>query len=177
MVGAQLGSAGVVDFQLHGYPRLDGAARNLAEVDEEPIGLLLRVADLDRETLAAYRAGVTHLAAGFAVEGGLVDNNGDVLASLRGVDLRTFLHQGQDYALGLLRVVAQEFGGAQLLAQRKPDRLRRGFARARPIGPGFGSLALHRIVETVQIYGNPALAQRILRKIQRKAVGVIQLEG
>ena len=47
-------------------------------------------------------------------------------------------------------------------------------------GPGLarlGALALHRLVEAFRVDADAARAQRVLRQIEREAVGVVKLEG
>jgi hypothetical protein len=117
MVGAQTGAACVVDLELDRSTGLQRALRHLAVVDEEPVRLLLRVGDLDREAVAGDGAGVAHLAARFAVERRLVDDDRDLLALPRLLDLDTVAHDGAHQALRLLGVVAEELGRAELLAQ------------------------------------------------------------
>ena len=80
-------------------------------------------------------------------------------------------------ALGRLGLVAEEFGGADPLAQAVPDRLGRGFARPGPGAAGLGALARHRGVEAVDVDRQAARAQRVLGEVEREAVGVVELEG
>ena len=84
-----------------------------------------------------------------AVERRLVEHDGAGLAGFELGDLLAVLHQRGDDAFGALGLVAEEFGGADFLAQRKPYRLLRGLARARPGGARLGALALHGVVRTM----------------------------
>ena len=79
-------------------------------------------------------------------------------------------------ALGGLGLVAEELGRAETLAQREPHRLGRRLARARPGLARLGALALHRRGEAVGVDAHAARAQRVLRQVERKAVGVVELE-
>jgi len=45
------------------------------------------------------------------------------------------------------------------------------------MGASFGLLALHGIVEAGEVDADAAVAQRILREVEREAVGVVELEG
>ena len=64
-----------------------------------------------------------------------------------------------------------------LLAQLEPDRLGLGLARALPGLAGILALGLHRGVEGVGIDRDAARLQRVLRQVEREAIGVIELEG
>jgi hypothetical protein len=73
--------------------------------------------------------------------------------------------------------VAQELGGADRLLQVEPQRLGRGLAGAGPGGAGAPLLLGHRRLEAGHVH-RPALgAQRVLREVEREAVGVVQAEG
>ena len=87
------------------------------------------------------------------------------------------LHQGRDDAFGALGLVAQKFGGAELFAQREPDVLARGVAGARPRRARLGALPFHRIGEGGDVDADAARAQRVLRQVERKAIGVVEREG
>jgi hypothetical protein len=78
-----------------------------------------------------HQAGVADLAAGLAVERRLVDDDRAALAGLS-ASTSAVAQQRLHDAFGLLGVVAEELGGADLLAQREPDGLGRRLARARP---------------------------------------------
>src|SRR5947209_17842034 len=110
---------------------------------------LLRVGDARADTIAAQPAGVADLPARLAVERRLVEHDLPAFAGFELGDLLAVAHQRRDHTFGTLGVVAEEFRRPKLLAQRKPDRLGRGFARAGPRGARLGLLALHRGVERV----------------------------
>src|SRR6185312_11390930 len=88
-------------------------------------------------------AGVAELAAGLGVERGLVDNDSDRVAGSGLVDPLVAAHDRLDYALGHLGVVAEKFGGADLVAQREPHGIGRGLAGADPRGARAGAGLLH----------------------------------
>ena len=73
-------------------------------------------------------------------------------------------------AFGLLGVVAEEFRRAGLFLDGEPDGLGRRVAGTCPGSACLGLLALHRLVEAVEIDRDAALAQRILSQVERKAV-------
>src|SRR5690606_32003337 len=72
---------------------------------------------------------------------------------------------------------AEELGGADLLAQAEPHRLGGRLAGAGPGGARELALALHRLGEAVHIDADAARAQRVLRQVEREAVGVVKREG
>ena len=84
--------------------------------------------------------------------------------------------EGQDGAVALQGLVAQEVGGRPL-GQFLVDR--RHLARG-PAPPGLAGglpLALHVIFEAFQVQDQVLFPQGVLDQIQGKAVGVIELEG
>ena len=177
MVGADLGAPAMIDDQVQRHARLHRARLHLAAMDEQPLGEFLRVGDDDLDAVAAHDAGVAELAARFAVERRLVEDDGHLVAGARCRDLGTVAHHRHDRALGPLGVVAKELRRADALADREPDRLGRGFTGTGPALARLGLLPLHGGVEGVEIDLDAALAQRILGQIQREAVGVVELEG
>jgi hypothetical protein len=177
VVRAQARAPRMVDLELDRRADLHRTRGNHALVHEEAVGLLQRIGDIDREPLARNRARVAHLAAGLAVKRSLVDDQRNRLAGFGCVGFAAIAHDRLDHALGLLSVVAEEFRRAQPLTQRKPDRLRSCLARACPALARLGALALHGVVEPVKIDRDAALAQRVLRKVEREAIRVVKLEG
>ncbi len=146
-------------------------------MDEHVARLLLGVGDNDGDALAPHLALVADLAAALAVERRLVDHDGAALAGLQRVDFLAVAFESGDDALGAFGLVAEELGGAELLAQRKPHRFLRRLARARPRGARLRALALHGVGESRDINANAARAQRVLREIEREAIGVVEREG
>ena len=138
--------------------------------------LLLGIGDAEAHALAHHYAGVADLAAGFAIERGLVDDHGAVLALAERRDLLAVFHQRRHHALGDLGLIAQEFGGAVLLAQRKPHRLGRCVTRSLPGLPRLLALALHGGAERIGIDLDAAGAQRVLGEVERKAISVVERE-
>src|SRR5215218_3531147 len=99
---------------------------------EEITGLLLRIGHAHLDARADQQTDIADLAAGLAVERRLVQYDRTTLAGLEAIDLDTVLDQRRDHAFRALGLVTEEFGGTELLAQRKPDVLGRSFAGARP---------------------------------------------
>src|SRR5579863_3552621 len=95
---------------------------------KEIAGFLLRVGDAEAHALAGHDADIADLTAGLRVKWRLVQNDRATLASLELIDGHAVLDQRTDHAFGGFGLVAEEFSGAELLAQRKPDRFARGIA-------------------------------------------------
>ena len=129
VMGADRGAPRVIDFELQRGAELQRALLHRAEMHEEIAGLLLRIGDAEFDALAGHHAGVADLAAGLRIERRLVQHDRAGLAGLEAVGFLAVLDQRRDHAFGALGLIAQEFGGAELLAQRKPDRSR---SRYRP---------------------------------------------
>ena len=139
---------------------------------EQIVGLLLGVGDAKPHTLAGHQAGVADLAAGFRIKRRLVQDDGAALAGLEALDIRAVFDQCGHHAFGGLGLIAEEFGGAEFLAQRKPDILAGGIARTLPRLTRLCALAVHRIGKRGDIDRYAAVTQCVLGKIERKAIGV-----
>ncbi len=126
---------------------------------------------------ARIGAGVADLAAQFAIEGRLVGDDQHVLAGTGFVDQLAALDQGQHAALGTVGLVAQELGGAVLVADVEPDALDRSLARALPGGARSLALAGHGGVEAGGIDGTAFGAERVLGEVEREAERVVETEG
>src|SRR5262249_25953933 len=116
------------------------------------------------------------LAARFRVERRLVDDDRTFLALTELIDFGAFLDKRQHRGLGAAGVVAEELGRPVPIAELQPDALCRGLAGAGPARPRLGALALHGIVEAGEIDADAARLQRVLRQVERKTVGVVELE-
>ena len=165
-------------MQVNHVADLQRAAVEPAEMDVHVAQFFLRV--VDRELGARFRehrAGVTHLAAGLAIERRLVDDDLAFVARLEFTDWRTALQKRGDDAFRGLGVVAEEFGGADLLAQLEPHCLGRSFARARPGGAGISLLLGHCRIEAGAIDADAARAQRVFGEIVGKAERVVETKG
>ena len=124
-------TARVIDFELQRGADLQRALLHRAEMHEEIAGLLLRVGDAELDALAGHQAGVADLAAGLRIKRRLVQHDRAALAGLEAVGILAVLDQRGHHAFGALGVVAEEFGGAEFFAQRKPDVLAGGIAASR----------------------------------------------
>src|SRR3989304_7795650 len=108
---------------------------------EEIARLLLGVGNAEARALGRKHAVIADLAAGLAIERRLVDQHRALLTGFQLFCLGAAFHQRRHHALGFLRFLAEEFGGAELLAQAEPDRLGRGFAGPPPAPPRPFTLA------------------------------------
>ena len=132
VVGADGGAAGMVHVERERQAGLERAFLDHAGVDKNIAGLLLRVGDAEAHAIAGHHAGIADLAAGFAVERGLVQHNRAGIAGAERRDLLAVAHQRGDDAFGALGLVAEKLGGADLFAQRRTKRFR---SRPRPSPP------------------------------------------
>ena len=176
MVGARRGPRGVIDGELDRHADARGAFDDRDVVNDEVAEFFARVAHDGAEARPGDLADVADLAAQFAVERRLVEDERAGLTGLEPVDLDAVPDDGADHAFGRLGLVAEEFGGADPLAQAVPHRLGRGFARPGPGAAGLGALARHRGVEAVDVDRQAARAQRILGEVEREAECVVELE-
>ena len=147
-------------------------------MDDEIAEPFLRVGDPEqRAARSADHAMIAGLTARFAIERRLIEHE-CALGSL--LELRDFLavcDHRRDHAFGLLGVVAEEFRCPDALADIEPDRIGPGLARAFPGLARVLALFRHGPAEGIRIDGDAARLQRILRQIEREAIGVIELEG
>ncbi len=176
VMGADRRAPGMIDLEQQRGARLQRALLHRAEMHEEIAGLLLGVGDAEAHALPGHHAGVADLAAGLRVKRRLVQNDGAALAGLEAFDLLAVLHQCARHAFGGLGLVAEEFGGAEFLAQREPDILGRCLAGAGPCRARLFALPVHRVGEGGDVDADAARFQRVLGEIERKAVGVVQRE-
>jgi hypothetical protein len=178
MVRPQAGAPGAVDPELHRVAQRELALHHLADVDVEVAKVLLGVVDAHLAAAGGKGdAAVAHLAAGLAVERGLVDQQLDRLAGFGHFHGRAVDDDGPDLALARLAFVAEELGGAVLFAQLVPQALGRRLAGADPRLAGGGALALHGGIEAGLVDAAALAAQDVLGQVEGKAVGVVELEG
>ena len=165
-----------VNHQLHLLAHLEHALQHFHLVDDQISGLLLGVQHPPLAAGPSHLAGVAGLAAALGIEGCAVKQRQDGLAGLRRGHLSPCGHQTHQFSCRLRQIVTDKRAGAQALANGEPLCRRARLARARPSLPRLIFLTLHRRVETVQVNLDPPVAKRILGKIQREAIGVIELE-
>ena len=122
----------MIHLELQRGADLQRALLHGADMHEEIAGPLLGIGDAEPDALAGHHPGIADLAAGLRIERRLVQHDRAGLAGLEAVDILAVLDQRGNHALGALGLVAQKFGGAEFLAQRKPDVLAGGIAATRP---------------------------------------------
>src|SRR5262249_28723947 len=149
VVAAYGASSLMIDFERKRRAHLEHPLLDHAGVHEEIAGLLLRIGDPEAQAVRGHRTGIADLPAGFAVKRRLVEDDGAALAGFERSGLLAVLDQRSDHALRFFGLVTEEFGRADLLAQRKPERLGRSLARSGPRGAGLLALALHRRIESL----------------------------
>ena len=166
----------MVDPQRQRRADLQRPLLDLDLVDDQVAEPLLRVEHVEPQAGREHQPGVADLAARFAVERRLVEDEPAALAAPERTDLGAVAHDRARHALGGLGLVAEELGRAEPLAQSEPHRLGRRLARAGPGLARLGALALHRRGEAVVVDAHAARAQRVLGQVEREAVGVVELE-
>ncbi len=178
VVGADRAATDVVEFSHHRLADQRGAAFHPSEVHEQVAKLLLRVGDHDMQPVGTGDgAGIADLSAAFAIERRLVQHDGQLGADMCGLSRRAIDHQCADLGFGSLGGISQELRGSGLFLDFEPDPLGSGLAGAGPGGAGAGALFLHRRLEAIHVHGAALFPQRVLRQVERKAVGVVETEG
>ena len=173
---ADAGAAGVVHDTADGSANFRFARLDCAEMQEQA-ELLLGVGDADTQPVrAGDHALIANLAAALRIKRRLVQHHGDVAA---GFDRR---HRGpagderHDLGLGRLGRIAEEFAGADGIAQLEPDLFGGRLARSAPGGAGTRPLLQHGGIEPGDIDGAAVLPQRVLGEIEGKSVGIVKPE-
>src|SRR5688572_32059779 len=107
----------MIDLERKRGAGLQRALLDRADVHEQVAPLLLSVGDTEAHAVASHHAGVADLAAGFAVERRLVDDDSAALAPAERGCLLAILDQRRHHAFGGLGLVAEKLGSARFLAQ------------------------------------------------------------
>ena len=153
------------------------ARGDLDRMGMEVAGRLLDIEDAGAAPRPFDLAAIARLAAAFAIEGGLVEQDLGGFAGLDAVGGGAVLQDRQHLARAVDGVVAGEDGRSQTVLQRQPFAGRGGLARALPVGLATALLLFHRRVEGVGIDGEAAAARLVLGQVQREAIGVIEGKG
>src|SRR6516164_2512799 len=178
MIGPQLASAAAVDPELDGVTFLQHTAGHIAEVNVQVARFLYRVAHCQLGTAGRKDdSSIANLTAGLRIERRLVDDQGDVVAQSGLADAGAVPHDCEHHAFGVLGLVAEELGGAELLTQGKPYPFRRRLARADPTPARFLALACHRRLEALDGHLAALPAQHVLSEVEGEAEGVVQPES
>ena len=178
VISARGGAPSMIHVELDAVADLERALLDAAQMHEHVAELLLRIGDAEQRALRALdHALIAHLAAGLSVERRLVEHERGLIPGLEAFHLRAILDDRAHFAFGGLRAVAEEVGGAGALLDLEPHGFGGRLARAAPGLARLRLLLLHRRLEAGGIDGDAARLQRVLRQIERKAVGVVQAEG
>ena len=175
VVGADLATAAMRHLQLGRLTLGDGTFGDLGDMNEHP-RRFLDIGDLCRAGLGADKACIPNLPAAFGIKGRLVDDDLHGCPGFGRPDRHPVADQRQQLTFGGFGVIAQKLGRAIGLGQFEPDSGILGLAGADPGRARLLALLVHRGLEPRHIDGLALFAQRILRQIQREAVGVIELE-
>ena len=120
---------------------------------------------------------IASLPARLAIKRRLVDDDDAFFALLELLDRLAALDERDHLALGGLGLVAQKLGCPRLVEEIEPKLIGRRLARSGPSLARLGLLLGHGRVELVDVDADIPRLQRVLRKVQRKAVGVVKLES
>ena len=175
MVGANGGAARRINHQFRTRTHRDHPLGHPRQVQNHPLRLPC-VDNLCLPAVGFQPAVIADLPTGFGIERRLVDDH-QHLGTHPGLGHRlTAQHQRDHLPLGSFGVIAQKFGGPVFFRQIEPDRRFGGFAGPSPGRPRLGFLPGHRRVKPGHVNRAALFAQRILRQVQRKPIGVIKLE-
>ncbi len=118
-------------------------------------------------------AGVADLAAGVAVEAGVIEHNVDHIASSGGGNAHAIFHDGQHFG-----IVGGELLVAEKLRFLEVSKCGAGgfLAAAFPTGAGAGLLFGAGTLEPFHVEGNAGVACRIDHEVQRQAKGLVEVE-
>src|SRR6516164_11577033 len=156
-------AARMIDLKRERHADCELALLDHDVMDEHVGDLLVGVGHAGESALGAHAPGIADLAAGLGIERRLIENDRAALARLERGRLLAVAQERRYHALGALGLVAEEFRGADLLAQREPYRVGCRLARSRPGGACLLALALHGARKPVGIDADAARPQRILR--------------
>ena len=176
MIGAELGATAGIDREDDGVADGDPPGGDLAKMDMELAELLCGVGNGERQPGRGHRSGVARLPARFAVERGLVGDDGDGFARIGRPDADAVADKRDDRALTVVARIPGELGRAGRFEDVEPHRGGRALTRARPCRARRAALLGHRRVEAGSVDADAAVAERILGQVVGKAEGVVELE-
>ena len=174
VVGHDAAAAQLVDPGGDGVAGVKAALLHNADVHEVALVVLLGVLNCKDILAADDDAGVAHLAAGLAVEGGLVEDDGRLLALLDAVGKAAVAHDGQDRGLLLQRLVAGELGRRQ---RGQVDAVGAPAADILSGLSGADALLVHQAGELLLVDGDVLLGEDLAGQVDRETKGVIETEG
>ncbi len=151
------------------------APGELAPVHDQPFDGFARVFDLEPTAGIFGNPSIPHLPAAFGVEGGGPHDQFDLLAFNRAVDGVPVAEEYGDLRAGLEVFVADEFR-LEIRSDPSVDFSDLGVAAPLPRLPGARSLDFHLSREARFVGGHLVTDQDVLGEVDRKAVGVVELE-
>src|ERR1700724_1920115 len=107
MIGTHRLPAFVIDNKLKGKPEAHFAFFDQSFVNKQIAEFLLGIVDTEANTACTHDASVANLAAGFAIERRLIEDDGPGFAGAKNCDFLTVLADRGDEPLLVFRVVAQ----------------------------------------------------------------------
>src|SRR5580704_6702916 len=120
MIGAYCLPAFVIDNQLKGKPEAHLAFFDQSFVNKQIAEFLLGIVDTEANSVCTHDAGVSDLAAGFAIERRLIEDDRSGFARTENRDFLTVLEDRGDKSLRALHVVAQKLRCAGFLLDGEP---------------------------------------------------------
>src|SRR3954471_10235501 len=119
---------------------------------------------------------ITDLTARFRIERSLIEDQFSRISRLEFGDFRPSPNDSLNDTLAGFRVVSEKFSRPELLAKRIPRAGSFSGAGAGPRGARLGLLLLQRQIERREVDADAARAERVLRQIEREAVGIVERE-
>ncbi len=141
---------------------------------DDAVGDSRRGLDDKLAAVGGYHAAIAHLAAGFGVEAGLIQNQADFdVARYLSVLLEALrIDPAEQRAVATVDLVfVYVLGGRQFVIGEVGQQ---GIALLG--GPSPLPLLVHQLGETIRVDGQPSLLSHQLRQVQREAIRVIELE-
>src|SRR6202047_2558215 len=120
MIGTYRLPSFVIDNQLKGKPEAHFAFFDQSFVNKQIAEFLLGIVDTEANAACTHDAGVADLAAGFAIERRLIEDDGPGFARAENRALLTVLEDRGDKPLRALHVVAQKFRCSGFLLDGEP---------------------------------------------------------
>ena len=163
------GTQAQVHMRLHRIAHLEAARFDFAVVTKHIGTELERVGHMELAACAVQQALVAHLAARLGVKRGRVQHHHARLASFQLGHGSAIGVQGQHFGVGRQCVVAHKVAARARIVERLVH-----LELARRAGLGF--LLFHGRGKTGFIHRQATLTAHVGRQIERKAIGVVQLE-
>ena len=169
--------ASCVHLGAHAVPHRQRPLCDRTELNDKALNRRLRVLHLEAGTWRHNHAGVAHLSALLAIEGGRRKHHADAVSGGRAVRHLTVPEDAGHDRLRRQRFVAYELRGAELLAQLDVSRaLTCRLLDARGLAATM-ALFLEQCIEARAVELESGVPQKVLGQLHREAHGVMQVEG